>query len=249
MKPFPLLITLALGVLCTNCTKEDYDGKYTISKMEACAIVKPYIDQYPIGPVLVAKNTIPANKTLKYGELGHYNPQNPYSGTFKSPKFKSWLIVRQRDPSVEGSMDCNHYFVNVHTGEVVEKVIQGYVDDIEWDEPGWPYFDSDAVEDFDYPDYSSYETKSENSTTSNGKYAVIISGGGEKENNWKRYWNDCKHIYNTINHRLGFSDENIYCLVSDGTSSGNDRRIGLDSSYDSSPLDFDNDGDKVFYNN
>ena len=140
MKPYLLLIALALGVLCTNCTKEDYDGKYTISKMEACAIVKPYIDQFQLGPVLVAKKVIPAKKTLKYGEFGHYRQDNPYSGTTKSPNFKSYLIVRMADPQMDDTWDSHHYFVNVKNGEVVEQVLHGYVADIEWEESFWPYY-------------------------------------------------------------------------------------------------------------
>lgn len=245
MKRVLLLLSTLLAIVLWGCNKEDEEGEYPISLLKACEIVKPYIDQYPPGPLLVAKDPIPANKTLKYGLFGNYDPSSPFSGKIKTPNFKSWLIVRQRDASVEGSWDCNHFFVNAKTGEVVEMVLTGYFEDIDWD-GHWPYPIPYEEESYEPTPWStpSTPTKTGSSNSSNGRYAVIISGGGRKQDNWKRYWNDCQEIYNMLNHTLGYSDDNIYCLVSDGTSSGKDRRIGFgENDYDSSPLDFDNDGD------
>ena len=135
MKRVLLLLSTLLAIVLWGCNKE---GEYPISLLKACEIVKPYIDQYPPGPLLVAKDPIPANKTLKYGLFGNYDPSSPFSGKIKTPNFKSWLIVRQRDASVEGSWDCNHFFVNAKTGEVVEMVLTGYFEDIDWD-GHWPY--------------------------------------------------------------------------------------------------------------
>ena len=73
-------------------------------------------------------------------------------------------------------------------------------------------------------------------------YAVIISGGGVPGTNYSRYWNDCSFIYSTLVDVFNFQDSNIKCLISDGTSSNVDRRIGY-YSYDSSPLDLDGDSD------
>lgn len=60
-------------------------------------------------------------------------------------------------------------------------------------------------------------------------------------NNWVRYWNDCQAMYKVLKQKYGFVPSHIYCLVSDGTNPANDRRM-YDGTYDSSPLDFDNDG-------
>jgi len=92
---------------------------------------------------------------------------------------------------------------------------------------------------FDFSNYTFKETKDGNREND---YAVIISGGWKKEKNFSRYWNDCAAIYSTLVNIYGYYDDHIYVLISDGTSSGHDRRIGT-YSYDSSPLDLDGDGD------
>lgn len=96
-------------------------------------------------------------------------------------------------------------------------------------------------------------------TRSNGNsehnYAVIINAVNRKEKNAKRFWNDCSSIYSTLVNEYGFRDENIHVIMSDGTSSADDRLIGFhdisiwcmfncdEGDYDSSPLDLDYDGD------
>ena len=72
-------------------------------------------------------------------------------------------------------------------------------------------------------------------------YAVIISGGYDMANNWQRYWNDCSAIYSALVDVYNYEDDHIYTIMSDGTSTANDRRIS--GGYDSSPLDLDGDGD------
>lgn len=72
-------------------------------------------------------------------------------------------------------------------------------------------------------------------------YAVIISGGGSKEMNHVRYWNDCSEIYKTLVNHYGYMRNHIYVIMADGTNSSVDRRL-LDGSYDNSPLDLDGDG-------
>jgi len=72
-------------------------------------------------------------------------------------------------------------------------------------------------------------------------YAVIISGGYDEYYNWERYWNDCSAIYSTLISVYGYSKNNIYVLMSNGTDPSIDRHLN-DGSYDSSPLDLDGDG-------
>ncbi len=50
------------------------------------------------------------------------------------------------------------------------------------------------------------------------KYAVLISGGVNEENNHSRYWNNLKYISNVLKFDYGFSDENTYVLYYDGTA-------------------------------
>ena len=79
------------------------------------------------------------------------------------------------------------------------------------------------------------------SRTSPSKWAVIINGGCDSTHNYKRYWNDCRDVYEVITTELNYPFNQVFCLVSDGIESGLDRRIGY-SSYDSSPVDYDGDG-------
>ena len=73
------------------------------------------------------------------------------------------------------------------------------------------------------------------------EYAVIISGGYNRENNYERYWNDCAAIYSTLVNVYNYDRSHIYVLISDGTNPAADRRR-LNGTYDSSPLDLDGDG-------
>ncbi len=75
----------------------------------------------------------------------------------------------------------------------------------------------------------------------NERYAVILSGGGNPTSNYERYWNDCSFIYKVLVYTYGYSPDNIYVLISDGTDPGADRRI-TSTTYDSSPLDLDGNG-------
>ena len=84
---------------------------------------------------------------------------------------------------------------------------------------------------------------------SNGtNYAVIISGGANSQDNHIRYWNDCSAMYKALVSQYGYAKQNIYLLISDGSSLNIDRNRDtqnnptLPPDLDSSPLDLDGDG-------
>lgn len=79
------------------------------------------------------------------------------------------------------------------------------------------------------------------SNSNNNKWAVIVNATHSPQYNYLRFWNDCAGAYRMLVNKYGYSDNQIYTLISDGTSSANDRYIF--SGYDSSPLDLDGDGD------
>lgn len=66
---------------------------------------------------------------------------------------------------------------------------------------------------------------------------MIISGGGHKEINHNRYWNDCSSIYRKLVNQYNYDPSHITVIMSDGTDSGIDM-----SSNQSSPLDLDGNG-------
>lgn len=75
-------------------------------------------------------------------------------------------------------------------------------------------------------------------------YAVILSGGLNKSSNYKRYWNDCSFIYQTLVNKYGVPKGNIYPIMADGTDPADDTLISRDfyhSEYESQSLDLDFD--------
>lgn len=72
-------------------------------------------------------------------------------------------------------------------------------------------------------------------------YAIIISGGGNMNTNYERYWNDCSFIYQTLVNKYGVPKENVYPIMSDGNNPAADMR-SISGTYLSQPLDLDNDG-------
>lgn len=82
---------------------------------------------------------------------------------------------------------------------------------------------------------------SNNPSSEGNRYAIILSGGINKEANHVRYWNDCSFIYQTLINRYGFAKDNVYPIMSDGDNPAKDMRI-TDNLYTSSPLDLDFDG-------
>jgi hypothetical protein len=85
--------------------------------------------------------------------------------------------------------------------------------------------------------------KSATTYDASNDYAVIISGGYDDENNYIRYWNHCSALYSALVDVYNYSPSHIYVIMSDGTSSGEDRVLTVNPyTRDSSPLDLDGDG-------
>lgn len=73
-------------------------------------------------------------------------------------------------------------------------------------------------------------------------YAVILSGGKNKNCNNARYWNDCSFIYQTLTKKYRVPKGNVKVLMSDGTDPAADMCREVGDPYISSPLDLDDDG-------
>lgn len=81
-------------------------------------------------------------------------------------------------------------------------------------------------------------------TVAERTYAVILSGGVNKNSNYERYWNDCSFIYQSLVNKYGVPKSNISVIMSDGTDPADDMRTYpyKQYTYKSSPLDLDGDG-------
>ena len=132
----PIALILLSFVSCEKMTPYHEDGS-EITSAEAVEIVRPILDKYAQDGrgYCVGKNPIPANTTMKYGPLVYYDPSMEGCGTFKSPRFKAWLIVIGMDTSINGSKYMQpHLFVDVVTGTFKEVDVEGQVSGIEWDD-------------------------------------------------------------------------------------------------------------------
>lgn len=80
-----------------------------------------------------------------------------------------------------------------------------------------------------------------NNVTAQRTYAIILSGGINKNANHERYWNDCSFIYQTLVNKYDIPKENIYPIMSDGDDPAVDMRC-VSGGYKSQSLDLDFDG-------
>lgn len=80
-----------------------------------------------------------------------------------------------------------------------------------------------------------------NNVTAQRTYAIILSGGINKNANHERYWNDCSFIYQTLVNKYDIPKENIYPIMSDGDDPAVDMRC-VSGGYRSQSLDLDFDG-------
>jgi hypothetical protein len=81
-----------------------------------------------------------------------------------------------------------------------------------------------------------------NNTVAQRTYAIILSGGVNKLSNHERYWNDCSFIYQTLVNKYDIPKDNVYPIMSDGTSADADMRL-TSGAIISQPLDLDFDGE------
>ena len=72
-------------------------------------------------------------------------------------------------------------------------------------------------------------------------YALMLSGGADSGNNHVRYYNNIAFAYTNLVWVYGYSEDNIYVLMSDGDDPAPDRTDGS-----STPTDLDGDGDSDY---
>ena len=226
----PLTPVTKSGDLATVISESD---TIMISKWGALKIAEPITNKYPDRWVDISNEIIPANSKIEYSTYG-LKEKEEHALFFDSPSFDSWLLVVGPNLAINGRQTRLHIFVNVNNGEVVQKWINGLAV-IEWDTSTEISIKNESEI------HLREKTAPSPSRTSPTKWAVILSGGINKNENHMRYWNDCRLAYTTLTQELNYPTNHIYCLVSDGTNSADDRLIGY-KTYDSSPLDFDNDG-------
>ena len=91
------------------------------------------------------------------------------------------------------------------------------------------------------PAVASANLSNQEISIANKTYAIILSGGVNKNSNYERYWNDCSFVYQTLVKKYGIPKNHINVLMSDGTNPGQDMKTTT-GQYITSPLDLDFDG-------
>ena len=212
------------------------ESSVSVSKEEALKIIEPVTSKYADRWVDISKYVIPANSRIEYSPFGNMAEESKRVAV-SSPDFDAWLAVIGPDVSINGSQSLIHIFVNANTGAYSVTQLDGKAI-VEWDTSRYVYINDNTLR-------SSLRIKERPNTRSSEptQWAVIISGGISPECNYSRYWNDCKYIYTTLTQKLDYPANHIFCLISDGIDPAYDRRTGS-STFDSSPIDFDNDGER-----
>ena len=205
-----------------------------ISKEEALKIVEPITSKYPDRWVDISNEIILAGTEISYNQLGHVIEVDDIS-YITSPTFDAWLIVIGFNPTYLGKQELLHIFVSVETGEISEQWVNGKAI-VEWDTSRKIYCYDDSIPTISKRVISSPPARG----VASSKWAVIISGGSYNEDNYSCLFQDTKLLFNTLVGVLGYSKENIFCLLSDGNDSGLDQHF-QPYTYINSNTDFDGD--------
>lgn len=228
-------VELAKDEFATKASEVVSSGKADqfISKEKALQIIEPIANKYPERWIDISNDVIPSGCRIAYNSFGEKTELEDIK-YYDSPKYDSWLLVVGPDVRINGPQRLLHIFMNALTGEYSEIWLEGRAI-MEWDTSRNIYLEH---EENCQPRNMTMATSSATGPT---QWAVILSGGVNSSSNYARYWNDCQYAYRMLTQRLNYPSSHIFCLVSDGTNPGIDRRLS-DNSYDSSPLDFDGDG-------
>lgn len=220
----------------TKSGEEPSDGKEpAISKWDALKIVEPITNKYPDRWVDISDSIIPAKTSIAYNTIGYPLEIDDLSYC-TSPEFDSWLIVVGFNPNSLGKQTLLHLFVNTLTGEIIEYWLDGKAI-VQWDTSRNTYsLTPSAPVDPRREEYPYLVTRS-----SPTRWAVIVSGASNKYDNYRCIYEDTKRLYNTLVETLGFSKNNIFCLMSDGNDPGDDLCFTANNCINSN-TDFDNDG-------
>ena len=227
---FPLFLAFMMAFV--SCTKDSKDDPYNpdgslITRAQALEIVKEDIDQYDVVYVsksIVKKGTKFCTYPYKYGQV----------------PCDSWVVIINTEPSANSGPFFLYIYVDPYSGNADKDSWEwGFPDTFEFEVVKSIFMRKENEPTIAISALSSVRAPSFDDQSNN--WAVIISGGVRSDVNWERYWNDCSAIYKCLRQTYNYSRERIIVVMSDGKSSGLDRRMNNET-YMSSPLDLDGDG-------
>ena len=123
--------------------------------------------------------------------------QRVYHPDYYTPNYLSWMVVMYE--SLSNGLDKYRYvFVNAKTGTVyIEPERKSFSTEVGGKWWGFRYPGGIPSQVREYP-ANKKNTPITKSSSSSNNWAVIISGGGIKENNYERYWNDCSEMFRIL---------------------------------------------------
>ncbi len=175
--------------------------------------------------IWATKNKLPANTALKAG-----------ANVTTSPNSESWLFFVDELPIVANwGHACKYVFINMNGEVFIQKATM---------HPNYEQYDMELINVSEArknyhpsPIKPQAKTKSRSINLLENHYAIILSGGANKDDNRLSYWNDCFLIWDVLTNQYGYDPSKTYVLMSDGTDPGIDN-----DQQESSDIDFNDDG-------
>lgn len=137
-----------------------------------------------------------------------------------SPSYPCWFFFVDLDPYADWWHACRYVFVSVETGECVSTNMQSppeYNMDMMHQVVDYSPFSNDDI--FNMP-VSYFNAK--NVSESTNEYAVIINGGYEPRQNYPRYYNHCRAIYQMLVNKYHYDKSKIFVLMASGPGTTKD---------------------------
>ncbi len=114
-------------VALTACQKDSFP----LTMDAAIKKVEKVIKQYPNRDWFASKSIIEPGTVLKYSKFGQLWDDPELIHEYVSPNYRAWLVVIVMDPSVNGTDECLHLFVDADTGNYTEVWLKGQAI-VEW---------------------------------------------------------------------------------------------------------------------
>lgn len=122
------LITLFMTLVALiACQKESFP----LTMDAAIKKVEKVIKQYPNRDWFASKDIIEPGTVLKYSKFGQLWDDPELIHEYVSPNYRAWLVVIVMDPSVNGTDESLHLFVDADTGNFTEVWLKGQAI-VEW---------------------------------------------------------------------------------------------------------------------
>ena len=122
------LITLFISLVALTACQKD---SFPLTMGTAIKKVEKIIKQYPGRDWYASKSIIAPETVLQYSEFGKLWDDPEMIHEYVSPNYRAWLVVIASDPSINGTEECLHLFIDADTGEYTEVWLKGMAI-VEW---------------------------------------------------------------------------------------------------------------------